>query len=81
MLLIAFSQEALRRRTMAVELDHQLLTQANRLDERVLGGPVPRFPLVSSRRGRSKQQGIGRWIVAIGRWTENVDAGSWLRRR
>jgi hypothetical protein len=60
MVLIAFAPIALLRRVSAVELDHTLLIEANRLDERVLGGFVPQVPLVRSRRGRVKKCGL-RW--------------------
>jgi hypothetical protein len=76
MLLIAFAPEALRRRTMAVELDHHLLATANRLDERVLGGPVPRFPLVRAPRRRSKRRGGSRRGGALARLMGSFVASS-----
>jgi hypothetical protein len=76
MLIFAFATEALRRRTMAVELDHHLLTTANRLDERVLGGPVPRFPLVRAPRRRIKSRGLERWVAAMVRLPHALLRGS-----
>lgn len=83
MLLIAFAPEALRCRTTAVEREHALLTEADRFDERSLGGPIPRFPLVEGELGeRSGRHASGRpslaAIMAADCWAICVTVMKWL---